>query len=83
MPDSSRSDPRRPGKSIAESLKENVRNGFVHHARINRRAQFSMELERPVALIKEVLIHLGELLGAALIKAGRVSANRGSPRVHR
>jgi hypothetical protein len=56
VPDSAGKDARRDQKTIAESFKEDVRNGLVHHARLNRGAEFSLDIEQPMAVVGSVLI---------------------------
>ena len=56
VPDSRRVDPRRTTKTIADSFKEDVRNGLVHHARLNRGAEFSLDLEQSMDVVDSVLV---------------------------
>ena len=49
-------DPRRGNKTIADSFEEDVRHGLVHHARLNRGAEFSLDLETPLEIIRAVLV---------------------------
>lgn len=56
VPSSTEVDPRRDKRTIADSFEEDVRNGLVHHARLNRGAEFSLDLEQPMAVVGSVLI---------------------------
>ena len=56
VPSSAERDPRRGKRTIADSFEEDVRNGLVHHARLNRGAEFSLALEQPMAVVDSVLI---------------------------
>ncbi|MDT3779173.1 hypothetical protein PJI16_16530 [Nitrospira sp. MA-1] len=49
-------DPRGNNRTIAVSFKEDVRNGLVHHSRLNRGAEFSLDLEKPLEVVGSVLI---------------------------
>jgi len=52
VPDSAGKDARRDQKTIAESFKEDVRNGLVHHARLNRGAEFSLDIEQLLTAVQ-------------------------------
>lgn len=56
VPETANDDPRRTDRSIAESFKEDVRHGLVHHARLNRGAEFSLDLDKSIAVVDSVLI---------------------------
>jgi hypothetical protein len=49
-------DPRRENKTKADSFEEDVRHGLVHHARLNRGAEFSLDLEGSLEVIGSVLV---------------------------
>ena len=49
-------DPRRGNKTVADSFEGDVRRGLVHHARLNRGAEFSLDLETPLEIIRAVLV---------------------------
>lgn len=69
VPSTAERDPRHTKKSVAESFEEDVRHGLVHHARLNRGAEFSLELEQPIAVIGSVLVvNPRELLSAIRVK---------------
>lgn len=44
VPSTGNQDRRRGGKMIADSFEEDVRHGLVHHTRLNRGAEFSLDL---------------------------------------
>ncbi|PYR17489.1 MAG: hypothetical protein DMF94_23515 [Acidobacteria bacterium] len=56
VPSSAESDPRRGDKAIADSFVEDVRHGLVHHARLNRGAEFSLDIEQPMTVLGSVLV---------------------------
>lgn len=56
VPGMSEPDPRRLDKRLAESFYEDVRNGLVHHNRLNRGAEFSTHFNGLVDVINDVLI---------------------------
>lgn len=56
LPSSAARDPRRTGKSVAESFVEDVRNGLVHHNRLNRGAEFTLESDEALLVTERVLI---------------------------
>jgi hypothetical protein len=65
VPSTAQVDPRRSKKSIADSFEEDVRHGLVHHARLSRGAEFSLDLDQAVALVGSVLVvNPRELLAA-------------------
>lgn len=56
LPNSANADPRRLNKTVAESFEEDVRHGLVHHARLNRGAEFSLDSESALEIIQSVLV---------------------------
>ncbi|MGE0445700.1 MAG: hypothetical protein AB7P99_10765 [Vicinamibacterales bacterium] len=56
IPETRSVDPRHTKRTIAESFYDDVRNGLVHHARLNRGAEFSLDLESAIALVDSVLV---------------------------
>ena len=48
--------PRRGDKAIADSFVEDVRHGLVHDARLNRGAEFSLDIEQPMTVLGSVLV---------------------------
>lgn len=75
-----RQDPRRTNKTIADSFEEDVRHGLVHHGRLNRGAEFSLDLETPMEIVDSVLVvnplQLVEAVEAAWqVTLGRIRSN--------
>jgi hypothetical protein len=56
VPATADGDPRRRNKAVADSFEEDVRHGLVHHARLNRGAEFSLDLEVPLNVVGSVLV---------------------------
>lgn len=51
VPSCAEKDPRRDKKTVADSFEEDVRNGLVHHARLSRGTEFSLDLDQPMAVV--------------------------------
>jgi hypothetical protein len=56
VPSTAGGDPRRRNKAVADSFEEDVRHGLVHHARLNRGAERSLDLEAPMNVVGSVLV---------------------------
>lgn len=85
VPSSADVDSRRGNKTIADSFEEDVRHGLVHSARLSRGAEFSLDLEQPLAVIGSVLVvNPLELLGAVETRwQVTISDIRSNPQIHR
>lgn len=67
IPETRKGDPRRNDKSVAESFKEDVRHALVHHARLNRGAEFSLDLSEAIAVVDSVLVVNPQILLVAVL----------------
>ena len=68
VPSSSELDPRRTKKSIADSFYEDVRHGLIHHSRLSRGAEFSLDLNSAIEVVNSVLVVNPSILIVDVIK---------------